>query len=351
MKYSIKIFSLFGIPVELHVSFLLLILIIYILAFLKFITVQSAILITLVFVTVIIHEFSHSYVAQKYGVTIERIILLPIGGVSEMTEIPKNPAQELRIAIAGPFTNFVIALFCYLIIILLGTLVSRNVYLFLYTFLIVNLILGAFNLLPAYPMDGGRVLRAFLAERMNYIRATEIAATVGKQLAIVMAIAGIFIPGYFLLILIALFVYIGAEQEYKAVLISTLLEGLYVKDIMTKEVKSVKPDMTIDDAMKMMFLYKHMGYPVTEGRRLLGILTFHDISKIPEDERNIPIREIMTKKVITSDPKEELVETLEKLNKNEIGRLPVVKDDELVGIVSKTDIMRALEILNVRSRK
>ncbi len=347
MKFSIKILSIFGIPVELHVSFILLMLFIYALVFLKVVPLQWAILLTLVFVTVVIHELSHSYVAKRYGVTIERIILLPIGGVAAMGEIPKDPGQELRIAIAGPSTNFVIAIVCYGIIVSVGNMVSKDVLGFIYLFALVNLVLGTFNLLPAFPMDGGRILRAFLARKMSYLRATEIAATVGKQLAILMAIAGIFINLF--LILIALFVYIGAEQEYRAILISSLLKGMYVENIMTKKVNTISPDTTIEEALTIMFQKKHMGYPVTEAGKLVGIVTFHDISKIPEKKRNIPVSKIMTKKLIVAHPKEPVIDTLQKLTINNIGRLPVVEDGKLVGIVSKTDIVRTLEVLSVKS--
>ncbi|HEY0196356.1 MAG TPA: site-2 protease family protein, partial [Methanobacterium sp.] len=204
-----KIFSIFGIPVELHFSFLLLMLAIYLVAIFNLIPgvdVVVAILITLLFVTVVLHELTHSYVAQRYGVEIERIVLLPIGGISAMKELPRDPHQELRIAIAGPLTNLVLAAVLYPVFLLFGNSLSPSLNFLLYYFILLNLLLGAFNLLPAYPMDGGRVLRAFLAERMSFIRATELAASIGKQLAIVMAIVGLFFNPF--LIFIAIFVYL-----------------------------------------------------------------------------------------------------------------------------------------------
>ncbi|MBM4241896.1 MAG: CBS domain-containing protein [Euryarchaeota archaeon] len=349
MNLSLRIFTVFGIPVELHISFLLLILFIYVLAFFNVISIQMAVLITLLFVTVVIHELSHSYVAKRYGVNIERIVLLPIGGVSAMEEIPKDPGQELKISIAGPSANFIIAIICYLIILITTNIISKDIYSFIYDFLTVNLVLGVFNLLPAFPMDGGRILRAFLARRVDYVRATEIAANVGKYLAIIMALSGIFIILNPILIFIALFVYIGADQEYKLILISSLLKGVYVRDIMTKNVITISPDTSISGALDLMFMRKHMGYPVIQDSKLIGIVTFHDLSKIPEGKRDISVSEIMTEEIILSHPDEPVVKTLEKLTKYNIGRLPVVKGGKLVGIVSKTDIMRALEILRARS--
>ncbi len=190
-------------------------------------------------------------------------------------------------------------------------------------------------------MDGGRILRAFLAERMSFIKATKQAATIGKQFAIVMAIVGVFFN--FLLILIAIFVYVGADSEYKSVVVSTLLGDDMVKDIMTTNVHTLSPDNTIQDTLRTMFSEKHMGYPVMDNGNIVGIVTFDDISKVPEDERDKPIRDVMTTQLITSHPNEELVKTIEKINRNRIGRIPVVKDGELVGIVSKTDITNTLQ--------
>lgn len=363
MKSSFKIFSVFGIPVELHISFLLLMLFIYAVAFLGFISLYIAFLITLLFVTVVIHELSHSYVAQRYGVTIERIILLPIGGVSAMEEIPKDPNQELKIAAAGPLANIIIAFFCFIALLIIGGIgsftlssffisntPSANLSLFLSNFLGINLLLGLFNLLPAFPMDGGRVLRAFFARKTSYVNATKTAASVGKQFGILMAILGIFFINP-ILILIAIFIYIGADQEYRTTLISSTLEGINVKDIMTKEVDTLTPDTPVSEALNTMFQQRHMGYPVKDGEELMGIITFDDISKIPENQRNIPVGNIMTKELILASPDEPAFNTLEKISKNNIGRLPVTKNGKLVGIVSKTDIMRVLEVLDAKSKK
>jgi len=349
MKYSLKIFSVFGIPVELHISFLLLMLAIYLVALLDLlpgVNLTIAVLVTLLFAAVVIHELTHSYVAKSYGVEIERIVLLPIGGISAMKELPKDPSQELRIAIVGPLSNLVIAAVFYPIFLFFGSSVPQSIHFLLYYFILLNLALGLFNLLPAFPMDGGRVLRAFLAERMNFIRATELAAFVGKQLAIIMAIVGIFINPF--LILIAVFVYLGADQEYNMVMVNTLLEGINVRDIMTTEVETVRPSDTVDDVLRIMFQHKHMGYPVYQDGNLLGIVTFHDISKIHEDQREQKVEQFMTRDLVVTNPDEEVSLTLEKLNIHNVGRLPVVLNGQLVGIVSKTDVIKALEMRRKR---
>lgn len=345
MKYSLKIFTVFGIPVELHFSFLLLMLAIYLVAILNLIPgvdVIVAILITLLFAAVVLHELTHSYVALGYGVEIERIVLLPIGGVSAMKEMPKDPHQELMIAVAGPLVNLVLAAVLYPVFLIFGDSLSPGLNFLLYYFILMNLLLGAFNLLPAFPMDGGRVLRAYLAERMSFVKATEMAASIGKTLAVIMAIIGIFFNPF--LILIAIFVYLGADQESKMVLLSTLLEGINVKDIMTREVKTVRSTDTVEEVLKVMFQRRHMGYPVYDDGKLLGIITFHDLSPVPEEKKNLPVEQFMTRDVLVTSPDEDVATVLEKLNLNNVGRLPVIEEDKLVGIISKTDIMKALEI-------
>lgn len=362
MKSSIKIFSAFGIPVELHVSFLLLIIIIFIMAFLGFISFYITFLIILLFTTVIIHELSHSYMAKKYNISVDRIILLPIGGIASMGEIPKDPNQELKIAIAGPLANVIIAFFCFICLWIIGGLgslsfsslfitntSSADLTLFLSNFLGLNLLLGIFNLLPAFPMDGGRVLRAILARKRSYVKATKIAASVGRQFAILMALLGIFFN--FFLILIAVFIYIGADQEYKAILISSLLEGIYVKDIMTENVDILSPEIPVFEALTTMFKQRHMGYPVIDKENLVGIVTFEDISKIPEERRTVPIKSIMTKNLILASPDESAIMALEKIQKNNIGRLPVTQNGKLIGIISKTDIIKVLDVLDAKSVK
>lgn len=335
---SVKIFSVYGIPIELDFSFLLLMLFIYLLAYLGFLSLNLAVLITLVFVTVVIHELAHSYVALRFGVNIKSILLLPIGGVSRMEEIPRIPRQEFLISIAGPLTNIVIALITGVPLLLgLGGAAAG----FAGDFLAVNLLLAIFNLIPAFPMYGGRILRAILAERLSYIRATRIASNLGKIIAVIMAVTGLFYN--FFLILIGFFIYIGAEQEYQATLISSLLDGIMVADIMTEDPVTLRPDMTVKDALDVMFREKHMGYPVTEDGELRGIVTFHDIS---DARRDLRVGDVMTGDVVTVRDDDEVTAALEKMNRLQLGRLPVMRDGELIGIISRTDIVRTLNLMN-----
>ncbi len=148
--------------------------------------------------------------------------------------------------------------------------------------------------------------------------------------------------------MIALFIYIGADAEYKEIMISTLLEGIKVKEIMTSNVRTVLPETSVEETMEIMFQYKHMGYPVTDGQNLLGIITFNDVSRAKKGDENKPVTEFMTSDLVVTSPEEPLNDALAKLSQAKVGRLPVVENDQLVGIISRTDIMRAMEILKLK---
>lgn len=216
MKYSFKIGSIWGIPIELHITFMLLMVTVF---FLSYPQLYLFVLIMFLFVFVVFHELAHSLVAGHYKMKVRKIVLYPIGGVSEIEEIPEKPSIEWRMAIAGPLTSFVIGG------VLLGLdqiiIVGTPVTLFSPTLVTagsltldlarLNLFLGAFNLIPAFPMDGGRVFRAFLAERMKFSDATKYASFIGRLFGIFMAVVGILYD--FWLIMIGVFIYIVQAKK------------------------------------------------------------------------------------------------------------------------------------------
>ncbi|HEY9247024.1 MAG TPA: CBS domain-containing protein, partial [Candidatus Methanoperedens sp.] len=213
-----------------------------------------------------------------------------------------------------------------------------------------NLVLFIFNLIPAFPMDGGRVLRAWLAGQMSYMKATHTAASVGKMMAILMGILG-FLNSMqggagFWLILIAFFIYIGASEEEKSTEVSLVLEGVKVRDIMSREIKTVASIMPVEDLVDFMFRFKHMGYPVADRDDLKGIVTFTDVQRIPKDERkNVLVSQVMTKELITIKENEDAIFALKLMTANKIGRIIVLNDGKMTGIVSRTDLLRAIELL------
>ncbi len=361
MKSSLKIGSVMGIPIRLHITFLL---ILPIFAYVFAINPQpfgfegveppltkyvlSVLTAILLFASIIVHELAHSYIAMRYGVKIESITLFLFGGVSSMEEMPREPGQEAKMASAGPLTSLVIGLACLFIyrnfISPSSELSQSPAYLIFWILGAMNLVLGIFNLLPAFPMDGGRVLRAFYARKMSYVKATQSAAAVGKFFAILMAIFGI-IVGNLWFPLIALFIYVGASEEERSTRAEVTLENIIVKDIMTKNVVSVNSSMSVEDLIHFMFEKKHMGYPVMKGDSLKGIVTFTDVQRVPYLERSaVLISDIMTRNVISVPSDAHASDVLKLVSSKNIGRVMVVDNGSVVGILSRTDLVRILRL-------
>jgi Zn-dependent protease/CBS domain-containing protein len=361
MRSSFEIGNIMGIPIKLHITLLL---VLPMFAYFFAISPQpfgfdgveppitryglSALVAILLFSSILLHELAHSYLAKRYGVKIESITLFLFGGVSAMEEMPRKPGQEAKMAFAGPLTSLIIGLICLLIymypIYSNPSLSENSVYQVLWIIGYMNIILGIFNLLPAFPMDGGRVLRAFYARKMSYVKATQNAASIGKFFAILMAIFGI-LNGSLWFPLIALFIYVGATEEERSTQAEVALENILVKDIMTKDVVSVSPSMSVEDLVHFIFEKKHIGYPVMEGGNLKGVVTLSDIERVPYIDRSAAlVSDIMTKNVISVTSNARAVEVLKLISSKNIGRIMVIDNGLLVGILSRTDIMRILRL-------
>lgn len=358
MNTSLKIGSIMGIPIKLHITFLL-ILPVFALVFATnpqpygFADVGSStevyalsLLTTiLLFGCILLHELGHSYIAKSYGVEIKDITLLLFGGVSSMEEIPRNPSQEFKMAFAGPFVSLVIGFGLLALHIMAISFIpsysGTSIYLMVGILASINIVLALFNLLPAFPMDGGRLLRAWYAKRMSYVKATHYAAYIGKMFAFLMGVIGLFSNPW--LILIAFFVYIGASEEDKQTTVSVSLEKHKIEDVMSKEVVSVLPEMTVEDLSHFMFEKKHLGYPVIKGNSLKGIVTFTDIRNVLPHERYATlVSDVMTKDVISLPSGANAAEAFKTMTVNNIGRVLIVDDDTVKGILSRTDLMRLL---------
>jgi Zn-dependent protease/CBS domain-containing protein len=363
MNSSIQIGKIMGIPIKLHITFLLIIPVFgYIFAnnapgygfgdvepvWLKY-TLGLSVAI-LLFTCVLLHELGHSYVAKKHGSKIQGITLFLFGGVSSLEDIPRNPKIEFKMALAGPSVSLLIgSILIILHEILKADIPTQNPFLRLVWIMgYINIVLSLFNLLPAFPMDGGRVLRAVLAGRMSYIKATQTAAYVGKMFAIFMGIFGFLTVkiGGFWFLLIAFFIYIGASEEEKSTQVSVTLEGMKIKDIMSRAVITVPCTMSVEELVDFMFKYKHMGYPVAQGQDIKGIVTFTDVQSVPkEDRKNIRVSTIMTKEIISLKENDDAIMALKLMTVNNIGRLIILQDKKMIGIVSRTDILRSVQLL------
>ncbi|MDO9518316.1 MAG: CBS domain-containing protein [Methanosarcinaceae archaeon] len=362
MKVSYQIGKIMGIPIKLHITFLL-ILPVFALIFAsnpapygfsnvselstRYILAFATTL--LLFSSVLLHEIGHSYFAKKFGVKIDSITLMLFGGVASMEEIPRNPAQEAKMAVAGPMTSFVIGAICLFFNRILSDLQpsfsESNIFHVIWLIGYINLIVGVFNLLPAFPMDGGRILRAWYATSMPYVKATQRAASVGKMFAIMMAVLGVLANPW--LILIAFFIYIGATEEARTTAVTVVLEKVPIRKIMSSNIISVQSSMTVEDLSKLMFEKKHMGYPVIDDNSLKGIVTFTDVLTVPTQERaNVLVSDVMTKDVITISADADSSEALKIISTQNIGRILVTDNNSIVGILSRTDLVRALQLLS-----
>jgi Zn-dependent protease/predicted transcriptional regulator len=301
------------------------------------------------FVGVFIHELAHSIVAKRNKIKINSITLLILGGVSSMEETTPDPRVELPMALAGPLTSLALGVISTVIMYGIadvgGDTPVAGALVFIFGYLgLLNIILFAFNLLPAFPMDGGRVLRAWLAKRMPLARATRIAADIGKAFAIVFGIFGfiIFNP---ILIIIAFFIYIGANQESLLVRYNVLLKDLTMQQVMNSPVMTVSPSLRLTELIEKMHTTKHLGFPVVDNGHLVGLVTLADIQKSPPADREaLIVKDVMSREVVTLPPEAPLTDAFKIMSERQIGRIPVMKGDEIVGIVTRTDILKVMEL-------
>jgi Zn-dependent protease/predicted transcriptional regulator len=367
MALSLKAGRILGIPIYLHVT-LLLILPLFAFTFayseatlLGFdlgygrLEVDDAVKIALgtlmavlLFLSILAHELAHSIVALRHGYTVSGITLYIFGGASQLEKVPEHAPKEARMAAVGPLTSLVIGLAfvpLYLVTKPLGDAVWMETLAVTFSAMaFYNLLLGGFNLIPAFPMDGGRVLRAALAERMGFLRATQYAADVGKAIALLMGIFGFFFNIW--LILIAFFIYFGATEELEMTKVTEALRGVKVREVMTKEVSTVSPDLYLDELQGRILAERHMGYPVLENGIPVGMVTLEDLARVPESRKPLTqVKEVMSRDLNSVPPGMEAMEALQILSGKKIGRLVVVEEGKIVGIISRTDLVQAVNMM------
>jgi len=351
VRYSFKIGSAFGIPIELHITFIILLLAAGI-----FFSPYDLILIVFLFIFVLIHEVSHSLVARRYGISVKKIVLYPIGGVSQIEEIPDNPRVEWRMALAGPTTSLamggiLLAIGQYLPVPgpsgtpgrLLGPLIEAARP-FIFNLGVLNIFLGAFNLVPAFPMDGGRVLRAFLTERSDFAKATRYASMIGRILGIVMAIVGIFQNIF--LTLVGIFVFVGATEEAESAMMRAAISEVRVKDVMFTDVAVVRPDNTIEDAMETLFKARYHDAVVELDGRYVGTICSSEIMRVPRELRSVKRVMDLTKFNVVTYPDETAWQVLKKMRAYDLDLIPVAErgaQDTIIGVLTKDSFTFAYE--------
>jgi Zn-dependent protease/CBS domain-containing protein len=359
MKWSFHIGTFFGIPVNVHLSFLLLPAWVAMVSWQQSHSVAAVvtgiIYILSVFVCVVLHEFGHALTARRYGIRTRDVTLLPIGGVARLERMPDDPRQELWVALAGPAVNVVIAGVLLGVAKAMGdasisTSFAVSAASFVGLLIFTNLMLVAFNLLPAFPMDGGRVLRALLATRMAYARATRVAASIGQTMAFLFALVGLFgIPGLYapnpLLILVAFFVWIGAAQESRIVQIQRTLSGVTVAQAMLTDFRTLAPGDTLATAIELTLTGTQRDFPVVDAGRIEGVLEQGDLlAALARGGPDTRVADVMRREFERMDVAEDLVTAFQRLRMSSSNSAPVMTQDRLVGLVTRENVGELLAI-------
>lgn len=314
--------------------------------------VTGAVAALLLFVSVALHELAHSLVARRYRLAIVSITLYIFGGVSQMKSEPPDPAAEFRIALAGPLASFVLAF-----LFLLGYLAAAGELakaLFLYLSQL-NFVVGVFNLIPGFPMDGGRVVRAFIWKRSrDFFSATRKAAGYGQKVALFFVVFGLLslfagLTGGLWLMLIGWFLHSAAQASYQQAGIQQTLAGVKVRDIMTREVVTISSAMAVGTAVNDYFLrYGYGGFPVMEGERFLGFLTLREVKDVPRERwGGVTASEIL----IPHDRKwqvsgsDDALKALELMISGDQGRLAVIENHRFAGMITRNGIAKYVQIM------
>jgi stage IV sporulation protein FB len=359
MGWSLPIFRIAGIQLRIHVTFVLLI------AWLAFgyyaqggspAAAEGVIFVLLLFLCVVLHEFGHALAAKAFGINTPDITLLPIGGVARLERMPEEPKQELLIAVAGPAVNVVIAL---------GLFVAGGSFInpfvnpaapervgLVSQLLIINVLLVAFNLLPAFPMDGGRVLRALLATRMSYARATQIAATVGQGFAFVFGFIGLIWNPF--LIFIALFVYIGASQEAALAQMKDVSRRFPVSSAMVREFRTLPEDATLEEAVDALLATSQHDFPVVdETGNVAGVLTRRDlIAALRKNDPALRVGDVMRRNIPTVTTGTRFEEAFRIMQECNCPAVPVLDSmKRLVGLLTPENVTELMMIQSAMPRR
>ncbi len=304
----------------------------------------------LLFASVGFHELAHSFAAKKYKIPIESITLFIFGGVAQMKGEPPHPKAEFRIAVAGPLSSFFLsALFFFL------SMNSADGIKALFSYLAqINFIIAVFNLIPGFPMDGGRVLRsAIWSKTKNFYYATQKASSIGRKIALFFIFFGIFslftrMPGGLWLMLIGWFLYTAAQTSYQQSTLQESLSGIKVKDIMVRDIVSLSPMISIDEAVNAYFLrYGYGGFPVLEGEKFLGIVTLKEIKEVPrENWSRVKVSDVFVPHNTRWEaaPEEDIMKALELMISEDKGRIAVTKNEGITGLITRSGIARYAQI-------
>jgi Zn-dependent protease/predicted transcriptional regulator len=352
MKWSWKLGRFAGIDVFMHVTFLLLIGWVALSHWIRGDSLAAAVegtgFILALFGCVVLHEYGHALTARKYGIKTRDITLLPIGGVARLERMPDKPAQELWVALAGPAVNVVIAIGLYAWLQITSSLVPLSQLevgsgSFIERLMVVNLFLVGFNLVPAFPMDGGRVVRALLAMRMEYTRATQIAASLGQTVAILFGFVGLFSNPF--LLFIAFFVWIGAAQEASMVQMKSALAGIPASRAMLTDFRTLAPNDTLSHAVDLILAGSQQDFPVASNGQVVGVLTRGNLlTGLAQRGPETLVADVMQREFEVIDSHEMLEVAFARLQTCQCQTVPVMHQGQMVGLVTQDNVGEFLMI-------
>lgn len=350
MKANLNLGSISGINIKVHWTFMFLILWIVLSEIKQGGNFKSILfniaLVLAVFFCVILHELGHALTAKYYGISTKRITIWPIGGMAMMEKIPESPKQELIVTMAGPFVNIIIALLLYFIIPVkelmhsnftetFEILSSFTIQNFLFYLYIVNIALVVFNLIPAFPMDGGRILRALLAIKMHRVKATQLASSIGQFMAVMFLLIGLLYNPF--LIFIALVIFLGAYGENEIVRHLELLKGHTVKEALITNLTTFQQEKTIKDAMNAIISGTENNFVVLENNKVKGILYYQDILKNVNRENTL-IKDVMNTTFQTVNIHDDLNTVYSLIQNQKNAFLPVLDKGQFVGIIDAINL-------------
>lgn len=347
--------KLFGVDIRVHITFL------FLLGFVWFSESPSMgvsgpgrglALVGIIFGCVVLHELAHAVVAQRNGIAVRSIILLPIGGVTLMEDPSRarpDPARDIRVAVAGPLLNLAIAAVTGAVILAFFPHVKLWAQPFVHannlprSLFWGNLFLGAFNLLPAYPMDGGRILRALLAERMDYVHATRRAVIIGQGFAMALMMIGLVWNVW--LVLVGFFLFLGAQMEDRSVVFQSVLETVRMEQVMLTQFSILSPADTLEDALSKAVHTLQDDFPVVRGMEMVGVINKSRIVDALRRSGNGYVQPAMVRSFEVAKRTDSLAEAFRKLGARGLSMIPVVDSGRLVGIVTMQNLMHSMALL------
>jgi Zn-dependent protease/CBS domain-containing protein len=347
--------KLFGVDIRIHITFL------FLLGFVWFSESLSMgasgpgrglALVGIIFGCVVLHELAHAVVAQRNGIAVRSIILLPIGGVTLMEDSGRakpDPARDIRVAVAGPLVNLAIAAITGAVILAFFPQVKLWAQPYIHASNLPrslfwgNVFLGAFNLLPAYPMDGGRILRALLAERMDYVHATRRAVTIGQGFAMALMMIGLVWNVW--LVLVGFFLFLGAQMEDRSVVFQSVLETVRMEQVMLTQFSILSPADTLEDALSKAAHTLQDDFPVVRGVEMVGVISKSRIVDALRRSGNGYVQPAMVRSFEVAKRGDSLAEAFRKLGGRGLSMIPVVDSGRLVGIVTMQNLMHSMALL------